>query len=181
MNAKYVDKLIENLRRINPLATVLRGSMQAFPEVDFDVRNDKLEELLGGPEDEHAHGSEQEFPVTKPHAHHHHHHHHHTPEIVSHSFTFDKDFDADRLNHQLYVFLVLQSAGLYRLKGIIALEDSPNQHIIQSVGKRLDISAGRKWQEGEARTSVLVFIGKNLKREGIERLLEICLTRKVSK
>ena len=88
----------------------------------------------------------------------------------------DKPFDYQVLYQQILVYLTFQSADLYRMKGLIWIANDDNQYVIQSVGKRLDISKRRYWELDEEKGSVIVFIGKNLQRLGFERLLNKCLT-----
>ena len=73
---------------------------------------------------------------------------------------------------------MLQSAGLYRMKGLVWLDGFEDRYIIQSVGKRLDIEKKDTWKTGEKKKSVIVFIGKNLKREGLEKLLNRCVSKR---
>ena len=59
---------------------------------------------------------------------------------------------------------------------MIWIENEAQQYIFQSVGKRLDVQTKRPWLATEPKKSVIVFIGKQLKREGLERLLQQCLS-----
>ena len=74
------------------------------------------------------------------------------------------------------MYLTFQSKGLYRIKGLVWLENEEQQYILQSVGKRFDLQEKRAWQTNEQRKSVLVFIGKNLQRKGLEKMLNRCLS-----
>ncbi len=60
-----------------------------------------------------------------------------------------------------------------RMKGIIAFKNDPNRYVVQSVHMLLEGDHQRPWREDEARTSRLVFIGRNLPkdmlREGFDR------------
>ncbi|MEO0899699.1 MAG: GTP-binding protein [Bacteroidota bacterium] len=177
VDQEKVAELSEKLRQINPLAKVLEGNKEAFPEVVWDQEDSPIEKLFQADHHHgHEHGkTETQFPISKPHAHH---HHHHTEEIVSHTFHFEQPFDYQVLAQQLSAYLMFQSAGLYRMKGLIWIEDSNEQGIIQSVGKRLDFDQRRAWKEGEIRKSVMVFIGKNIKRQGLEKLLNRCISKR---
>ncbi len=171
---EYIEELAQKLRKKNPLASIVFGNKQAFPHLDLKPEQSPLDDLFKHAH-HHDHGEkEQQFPISKPH---HHHHHHHTEEIISHTFRFDQPFNYQLLNQQLFVYLMLQSAGLYRMKGLVWLEGSEDCYVVQSVGKRLDIGKKDAWPVGEAKRSVMVFIGKNLQRKGIERLLNKCLSK----
>jgi G3E family GTPase len=56
-------------------------------------------------------------------------------------------------------------ADIMRMKGVIALEDDPDRYVVQSVHMLLEGDRQRPWREDEARTSRLVFIGRNLPKE----------------
>ena len=171
----YVFELTNKLQELNPLAKIFIGQKDQFPKIEYHQNHKKLEELLLESADEHVKKAVQLcFPVQKPH---HHHHHKHTEEIVSHTFTFDYPFDFQVLHQQLFVYLTFQSKGLYRIKGLIWLADKEQQVVLQSVGKRLDFQEKRPWGVEEKRKSVIVFIGKQLQREGLEKLLKRCISK----
>ncbi|WNJ19166.1 GTP-binding protein [Pontibacter sp. G13] len=171
----YLQELEGKLRQINPLATVQRGNRDAFPVIQLNPDGQSpLDEIF---HHTHSHSpSEQEtsFPISKPHAHH---HHKHTEEIVSLTFFLDQPFDKAMLDRNLYLYLLIQSKGLYRMKGLAWVEGSDEQYVVQSVGKRLDIEPRGEWPQGEPRKTVMVFIGKDLKREGLEKLLARCISK----
>jgi len=175
VDEEYLSSLEQTLKHLNPLATILRGQKNHYPEIDYKGNQEKLEELLlESTKKMHVHEEDMSFPVQKPH---HHHHHKHTEEIMSHTFVFDSPFNAQVLSQQLSIFLTFQSKGLYRIKGLIWLEGENQQFILQSVGKRMDFEPKRDWTTDEQKQSVLVFIGKNLQRQGLLRLLNRCLSK----
>ena len=85
---------------------------------------------------------DEQFPVQKPDSHH---HHNHTEGIVSHTLFFDRPFDDKKLHLRLLGFLMFQAKGLYRMKGLIWLDGSDEQYVLQSVGSQLAIDIKRKW------------------------------------
>ncbi len=174
VDSDYLENLTTKLAQLNPLAHIYTGNKQGYPNIDLKPQESPLDELFRLENEGTLSDGEQQFPIAKPHSHH---HHKHTEEIVSHTFHFDHPFDYRMLDQQLYVYLMLQSAGLYRMKGLAWLEGSDEQYLVQSVGNQLDIEKKRPWKEGEERKSVMVFIGKNLKRSGIEKLLKRCLSQ----
>ncbi|MEM9985045.1 MAG: GTP-binding protein [Bacteroidota bacterium] len=172
---EYPEELAHKLRQKNPLASIVFGHKGAFPPIELNPERSPLDDLFKHTHDHHDHGEkEQQFPISKPH---HHHHHHHTEDIVSQTFHFDQPFNYQMLDHHLLVYLMFQSAGLYRMKGLVWLEGSDDRYVVQSVGKRLDIDKRDAWPVGEKRRSVMVFIGKNLQRKGLENLLNRCLSK----
>ncbi|MGD1842070.1 MAG: CobW family GTP-binding protein [Thermonemataceae bacterium] len=168
-----VSSLEDRLRTLNPLADIVKGNKEGFPQIEYRQNSEKLQEILQLGEQVVDTGEQLSFPVQKPHSHH---HHKHTEEINSQTYTFDQPFDYKRLYQQLFVYLTFQSKDLYRMKGLIWIENEAQQYIFQSVGKRLDVQTKRPWLATEPKKSVIVFIGKQLKREGLERLLQQCLS-----
>ena len=59
------------------------------------------------------------------------------------------------------------------MKGIIAFGDDPDRFVVQSVHMLLEGNHQRPWKEGEARTSRLVFIGRNLPKEALRAGLSV--------
>ena len=168
-----LTQLEQLLKRLNPLAKIVKGHKDYFPAIEIQGSLTKLEELLSQASKGEQAISES-FPIQQPH---HHHHHHHTQEIISHTFSFDKPFDFHLLYQQLLVYLNLQAKGLYRIKGLLWLEGKDHQVVFQSVGKRMDFEEHRTWKSDEERKSVLVFIGKQLPVQGLEKLLNKCISQ----
>jgi G3E family GTPase len=170
-----LDRLDGMLRRTNPLAAIYRGREGAFPDIDLEDGPERLDELYRE-ESKPVPAAEASvsFPVDKPSQPH---PHQHTGGVVSHAFTLDRPFDDQKFYQQFLAYLTFQSAGLYRMKGLVWIAEKEEQFIVQSVGKRLDWQPHRPWKPGETRRSVIVFIGKNIQRKGLERLLVRCLKR----
>ena len=175
VSEEQVTVLENRLEKLNPLARILRGQKNQFPKIEYSRTNEKLEEVLLHLYKKTTPKVEQMgFPVQKPHGHH---HHKHTEEVNSHTFIFDTPFDFRQLNLQLTVYLTFQAKQLYRMKGLVWLENEDQQFILQSVGKRFNFQKKRVWNPTEQKQSILVFIGKNLQRQGLERMLKICLSK----
>ena len=96
-------------------------------------------------------------------------------EIVSQSFVFTQSFDLLKLRHYFTVMLAIQGAWFYRIKGILNIEGLSRKLIIQSVKGSPVFTDGDEWLVGETRESKLVFIGKKLKRDILEKGLAQCL------
>ncbi len=174
VNEDYLNGLKARLQALNPLAKIVFGNKDDFPQIDPGVHNPLFNDMhYKSHIDEREEGEEESFPFNKPHAHQ---PHEHTKEIVSHTFVFDQPFKYQTLHHRLMVYLILQSKGLYRMKGLVWLEESDRKHVIQSVGKRLSVEEKEPWKPHENRMSTIVFIGKNIQREGLEKLLNRCMT-----
>jgi cobalamin biosynthesis protein CobW len=55
---------------------------------------------------------------------------------------------------------LLNTHGILRLKGVVAIAGSPARLIVQAVGPRLETYFDRPWRDGEIRASNLVVIGE---------------------
>lgn len=98
--------------------------------------------------------------------------HHH--DIVSQSFIFKESFDLLKLRHYLTVMLFVQGAFFYRIKGILNIEGFNRQLIIQSVKGSPVFTDGDTWDSDSVKETRIVFIGKKLKREILEKGLKQC-------
>lgn len=95
-------------------------------------------------------------------------------EVVSQSFIFSQSFDLLKLRHYFTVMLAIQGAWFYRIKGILNVEGLNRKLIIQSVKGAPVFTDGDEWLEDETRETKLVFIGKKLKRDVLEKGLSQC-------
>ncbi len=154
------------LKKVNPLAQVGRGdyakvedNLLALNAYAFQTVEEKLKAQHQPQHHEHHH-----------HEHHHHEHHHH--DIISHSFIFDQPFDMLKLRHWMQVLLMLQGEGIYRVKGVLDVQYQNKKVILQSVRKAFALQLGEPWPEGKPRQSRIVFIGKNLRKDILEKHLK---------
>ncbi|MYT30402.1 MULTISPECIES: GTP-binding protein [unclassified Streptomyces] len=103
--------------------------------------------------------------------------HQHDTTVTSVGIDLPGELDEDRLNRWLGDLLRTKGVDLFRSKGILALGGAPRQYVFQGVHMLLDGEFGRAWREGEERRNRLVFIGRNLDREALERGFAGCLAR----
>ncbi|HEX7367135.1 MAG TPA: GTP-binding protein [Pelobium sp.] len=94
--------------------------------------------------------------------------------IVSQSFIFSQSFDLLKIRHYFTVMLMIQGASFYRIKGILNIEGLNQKLIIQSVKGAPVFTDGEDWKKDEHRQTKLVFIGKKLKRNILEKGLAQC-------
>lgn len=95
--------------------------------------------------------------------------------VVSYSFIIKEPLADGKLSPWLMALLFLSGAELYRVKGIINLENENRQYIFQAVGQQYMHNFGSVWEEGEERVSKLVFIGRNLNRQYLATGLYSCV------
>ena len=94
-------------------------------------------------------------------------------DITSFSFSFDRPFALERLEAELQE--LAEKSKVYRSKGILWIEGTPRRAVFHGVNNRFTIYWDRLWEKEEPRLSQLVFIGKNLDRAAIEKILGHCL------
>ncbi|WP_258308182.1 GTP-binding protein [Streptomyces sp. NWU339] len=100
--------------------------------------------------------------------------HQHDTTVTSVGIELDGELDEDRLNAWLGTLLRTKGVDLFRSKGILAVAGAPKQYVFQGVHMLLDGTFARDWREGEARTNKLVFTGRDLDREALERGFADC-------
>jgi G3E family GTPase len=108
----------------------------------------------------------QSFVLTKQHIHN---------DIVSQGFIIGESLDLLKIRHYFTVMLFVQGSYFYRIKGILNIESLDRKLIIQSVKGVPVFTDGDVWQENEVRETRIVFIGKSLKREILEKGLKQCI------
>jgi G3E family GTPase len=94
-------------------------------------------------------------------------------DITSFSFSFDRPFAIERLEAELQE--LSEKSKVYRSKGILWIEGTPRRAVFHGVNNRFTVYWDRLWEKEEPRLSQLVFIGKNLDRAAIEKILGRCL------
>ena len=101
------------------------------------------------------------------HVHNHHDDHHSHGEHHKHAHD---DFDSfvvtlgevDNAKLLSALGVLMKELPIYRAKGFAAIPGKPMRKVIQGVGSRVDQYFDRLWQEGEARATNIVIIGKDL-------------------
>jgi G3E family GTPase len=102
------------------------------------------------------------------------HGHQHDPSLESVSLTYPGAFDRARLDSHLKALLKAQGDDIFRLKGILEFAGEPNRVVLQAVHRLMDLRAADAWG-GRKRESRLVFIGRNLDKDVLDRGLRSCL------
>jgi G3E family GTPase len=112
--------------------------------------------------------------------HHHHHHgnglrHYHDEEMQSVSLSSDKPLNPDKFFPWVQDLVATEGPNILRSKGILEFKDDPERFVFQGVHMILDGDHQRPWNDGEARVSRIVFIGRNLPEEKIRQGFEDCI------
>lgn len=158
---EQLDQIQQVLAEVNPLAQVVLADYAKTEENLLDIQAYAFEHVETKIKAQH-----------QPHGEDHHHHHHQHDDIISHSFIFDQPFDMLKLRHWMQVLLMLQGEGIYRVKGVLDVQYQDQKVILQSVRKSMAFQLGAAWPKGQARQSRIVFIGKNLRKDILEKHLK---------
>ena len=99
----------------------------------------------------------------------------HDHSIENYCFKSELAFNQMKFAAWLDAFLKFNSDTIYRVKGILNIAGMDNRILLQSVHTQIQATVGRAWEGNEIRESKLVFIGKELNSEVIEKnLIELC-------
>ena len=118
---------------------------------------------------EHKHEHHHHGHDHKHHEHHDHSHHLENDGFTSISFQFDKPFNIRKFQYFLDNQL---SDSIFRAKGILWFDESPQRHVFHLSGKRFTLE-DEEWR-GE-RKNQLVLIGQNLDEATIRQQIENCV------
>ncbi|MDP2733887.1 MAG: GTP-binding protein [Hoeflea sp.] len=189
-----LENIERTVRAINPSARIHRTQRAAVPldavldrgAFDLSRALDNDPHFLDHDHPDHACGPDCDHD----HDHHGHDHHHHGHDHHSHH-----DHAAPSAIHDLTIQSVslrggplnpkrffpwiekitqLEGPNILRLKGIIAFEDDADRYVIQGVHMIVEGDHQRPWKEDEKRESRIVFIGRDLDREKLERTFLAC-------
>ena len=93
--------------------------------------------------------------------------HYHDADMQSVSFTIDGDVKPDQFMAWINETLQRDGATILRSKGILAFKGEPLRFVFQGVHMMLDGDTQRAWRKDEKRTSRIVFIGRDLKKDDL--------------
>jgi G3E family GTPase len=101
--------------------------------------------------------------------------HHQHSDIHSVSLRQEGALDGKKLNAWLGGLLKTRGTDIFRMKGIVEVRGEARRVVFQGVHMMFDGRADRPWQDGEDRSSFLVFIGRNLPEQDLRDGLRSCL------
>ena len=153
VSAEELAKVKELLKGINPYANVFVGQEGKFPS----------KEILAIRQMDNAGAVHKTNTIQAQHKHNKH-------GITTFTLTFDQAFNLKSLSHELLRLLTINRHQIYRIKGIINADNYPVQVVLQSVRNTFRLSDGLPWPSGTVKQSKIVFIGKEVKKEAIERI-----------
>ncbi|KAK2651731.1 hypothetical protein Ddye_011587 [Dipteronia dyeriana] len=109
------------------------------------------------------------------HDNHHSHDHTHDPGVSSVSVVCEGSLDLEKANMWLGTLLLERSEDIYRMKGLLSVEGMNERFVFQGVHDIFQGSPDRLWGPDEPRMNKIVFIGKNLDAQELEKGFKSCL------
>ncbi|NPD65576.1 GTP-binding protein [Lichenicola cladoniae] len=103
--------------------------------------------------------------------------HSHNEDITSLSFEVDEPLDQGKFQAWIGALLQEQGGDILRSKGILSFTGENRRFAFQAVHMMADGDFIGAWKPDDARTSRLVFIGRNLNRPRLRRGFESCRAR----
>ena len=100
--------------------------------------------------------------------------HQHDLTVTSVGIEVEGDLDLERLNDWLGNLLRTKGTDIFRSKGILSIAGMEERYVFQGVHMLLDGQPNGTWGKEERRNR-LVFIGRNLDRESLEKSFRSCL------
>jgi G3E family GTPase len=100
--------------------------------------------------------------------------HYHDEDMQSVALKIDGDVDPEKFMPWINDYVQTEGASILRSKGILAFKGEQKRFVFQGVHMVLDGDLQRDWKADEKRTSKIVFIGRDLKKDEIEKGFMAC-------
>ncbi|SDP78057.1 GTPase, G3E family [Rhodoferax sp. OV413] len=101
--------------------------------------------------------------------------HEHDDEVGSFVFHTDQPLDIAKVEDFLGAIVRVYGTQMMRYKGVLQVEGEDRRIVFQGVHMLMGAELGTAWKKHEVRGSKMVFIGKNLPREILEKGLTHCI------
>lgn len=95
--------------------------------------------------------------------------HEHDDDISSFVFRTTQPMDLEKIEDFLSAMVQVHGASLMRYKGILSIANFDKRVVFQGVHMLMGSDLGAPWAAGEVRESKMVFIGKDMPREVLEK------------
>lgn len=128
-----------------------------------------------GPDEFNLQFSLDEIPVHLLHEETYAHSHEHDDTVESVGIESTGALDLQALNYWISWLLRERGTDIFRSKGVLNIANHEERFVFQGVHMLFDAKADRKWKPEEKRLNQLIFIGRNLNREELNRGFRNCL------
>jgi len=159
VEGEEVDALMQRLRQMNPRAHQKKVHMGETDIKELiDIRGFNLNAALE---------VDPEFLTSD--------YHEHDDDVTSFVWRDPRPMHMEKI--ETFLSLMVQNYGedLLRYKGVLNIQGEPRRMIFQGVHMLMGGSPGKPWAPGEARESVMVFIGRRIPRRLFEEGLAYCV------
>lgn len=152
MEEKDVESIKERIRQINKTVEIIPCTLKDKLTVDLDkilgIKAFDLEAILKmEPEFLEQDGSD----------------HVHNPNVNSFTMTFEGEVNLRRMNTWVNEIISQHQQDIFRMKGILAVQDFDEKFVFQGVHMIFKICPSEAWKKDEKRKCDLVFIGRKMK------------------
>lgn len=197
VSAEELEKLRATVRKINPHAVIHNAERsnvdlnQVLDRGSFDLDRILEDDPHFLHTHDHGHPDHECGPsCDHDHSHKHSHDHEcgpgcdhddHKLDASTHDTTVKSiSLRAGEMNHDLFFPWInkltqIDGADILRLKGIVAFAGDDDRFVVQGVHMIVEGDHQRPWKADEKRETRMVFIGRNLDREKIERTFNACV------
>jgi len=107
-------------------------------------------------------------------SHHHHMAHDHTPEVTAVSVSVPGDVSLEPFKVWIRDLLKRHWRDLFRVKGIVSIAGSDRQFVAQGTHADFCAEFSDPWPSPDARSSQMVFIGRHLNEDDLQRSFDAC-------
>lgn len=101
--------------------------------------------------------------------------HDHDETVFSLSLAEPGVVNSDRLTTWLNQLVQVQGQNIFRMKGILNVDNEERRFVLQGVHMLLEGRPGRPWKADETRKNEMVFIGRNLPEAILKEGFQACL------
>ena len=166
VSAAEVAALSGKIRGLNATAELVTSS---YAEID-------LTKILGIGAFE---STQKLMEIGSEHDHHADEHHHdldhdHDPSVSSVGIAVDGAVNLGAFHRWISDLRTEQADNLYRMKGVLAVQDQDQRYVLQGVHSLVEFRASTPWGS-EPRSSKIVFIGRDLDRAALNQGFAACL------
>ncbi|KAK1325897.1 hypothetical protein QJS10_CPA01g03001 [Acorus calamus] len=171
-----LDSLITRIKLINGMAQIKQAKYGAV-DMDFvlGVGGYDLDRIESEVQVDSCHDSIHHNQAGHEHNGGHHHIHVHDSAVSSVSIVSEGTLDIDEVNDWLERLVEEKGDDLYRMKGVLCVNDSTGRFVFQGVHTMLEGCPAKPWGPNERKINKLVFIGKNLDEAVLKKGFKGCL------
>jgi G3E family GTPase len=101
--------------------------------------------------------------------------HDHDETISSISIKSEGSVNSDKLTTWLNQLVQAQGQNIFRMKGILNVDDEDRRFVLQGVHMLLEGRPGKPWRIDESRRNEMVFIGRDLQESTLKEGFQSCL------